>query len=161
MPAAIGQASANKPNQKGLLQMTETSTDSSFDLITVSFRAYNQQRDLINLAADNAGMTPSDYMREIMTAESARRLGEPMPVLPPIIRGRGSSLIAQAAAKMGMTREQFDRRAAHLYAAQTLGLLTPVPVATTLKRKASQSGEHAVVHESSMRPTARAAGSKR
>jgi hypothetical protein len=105
-------------------------------------------------------MSPSDYMREVLTAEAARRLGEPVPMLPPIIRGRGSSLIAQAAAKMGMTREQFDRRAAHLYAAQTLGLLDPKP-APQSKRKAAQSGEHAVVHESSMRHTARAAGSKR
>jgi uncharacterized protein (DUF1778 family) len=138
--------------------MTDSSSDAAFNLVTISFRGYTQQRDLINRAADNAGMSPSDYMREVLTAEAARRLGEPMPVLPPIIRGRGSSLIAQAAAKMGMTREQFDRRAAHLYAAQTLGLLSPPALQPTKKQATSQSGEYRI---DATQPKRAQGGSKR
>ena len=137
--------------------MSEASENNAFALVTISFRSYEKQRDLVNRAADNAGMTPSDYMREVMTADACRRLNEPMPILPPIIRGRGSSLVAQAAAKMGMTREQFDRRAAHLYAAQMLGLVVTQTAPISERPAASKSGQHRI----SSRPPAMSGGSKR
>lgn len=132
--------------------------ETEFDLTTISFKAYRQQSELIANAAKAAGYEViSDYMREVLTQAACKQLGQAPPILPPIIRGRGSSLIAQAAAKLGMSREQFDRRAAHLYAAQALGLVQPMqPV-----KPSHQSGLRPAVRQggASLSPRAKAAKS--
>lgn len=126
--------------------------ETEFALVTISFKAYKAQHDLIKRAAEKAGSdTDADYMRETLIAAAARQLGEPMPIFPPIVRGRGGSLIAQAAARMGLSREQFEQRAPHIYAAQSLGLIQPPAVAAQPAK--AKSGEHAIAQA---QPQARA-----
>lgn len=113
----------------------------SFQLTTVSFRCYNVQAQLIAEAAEGANMTVSDYGRELLVSDAARRLGRALPMVPPIIRGRGGSLIAQAASKLGLSRAEFEDYASRLAAADVLGMTVhkaeEAPAAPVTERKGS------------------------
>lgn len=123
--------------------------ESEFDLVTISFRCYKGQQDLIKRAAEKLGAeNESEHMRDVLVSASAKTLGLPVPTFPPIVRGRGGSLIAQAAVKMGLSQEQLLRRGGHLLAAQVLGLM-PEP----------QHGPKS--SESGTRPAVRNTGSNR
>lgn len=94
----------------------------SLELVNFSVRLYQVQKDLIERASKKMGHeTPSDYIRDTLTYQAALDLGEELPVVPEITRGRGGSIVSQAAAKLGMTVLDFERSAARVMAAQTLG----------------------------------------
>jgi len=92
------------------------------ELVNISLRLYAVHRDLIDRAAAlDPDRTLSDYCRDVLVMQAALDLNEEIPAVPEIKRGRGGSLINQAAAKLGMSREEFESRAALAFAAQTLG----------------------------------------
>lgn len=103
--------------------------NTSLDLCSVSFRMYQVHKDLIEKAAAMVpGRTASDYMRETLAMQAALDLNVELPRVPDINRGRAGGLVNQAAAKLGMTREEFELLAVRHMAAQTLesnALLTP------------------------------------
>ncbi len=92
------------------------------ELVNISLRLYAVHRDLIDRAAAlEPDRTLSDYCRDILVTQAALDLNEEIPQVPEIRRGRGGSLVSQAAAKLGISREDFEAQAALAYAAQTLG----------------------------------------
>lgn len=92
------------------------------ELVNISLRLYAVHRDLIDRAAAlEPGRSLSDYCRDTLVMQAALDLGEELPHVPEIKRGRGGSLVNQAAAKLGITREEFEAQAALAWAAQTLG----------------------------------------
>lgn len=99
-----------------------------FELCNISIRLYRVQRDLIDRAVErisakkgNPDYSLSDYTREVLTLQAAIDTETEPPIVPDITRGRGGSLIMQAAAKLGMTREEFEQAAIRNAAAQALG----------------------------------------
>jgi uncharacterized protein (DUF1778 family) len=92
----------------------------------VTVRCYEVDSDAIQRAADRAGKTLSDYCRDVLIPWAYSDLGEKRPNLPPLERGRYSSLVDQAAKAAGMTREQLERRAAEQMAAEALGVAGPL-----------------------------------
>lgn len=91
------------------------------DLVNVSVRMYQVRRDLIERAAAlEPGRTVSDYMRDTLAMQAALDLNVDLPRVPEINRGRNGSMIAQAAAKLGMSREDFEAQAIRSAAALTL-----------------------------------------
>ncbi len=99
------------------------------NLVNVSVRMFQVHRDLIEEAAALVpGRTISDYMRDTLAMQAALDLNRELPRVPEINRGRNGSMIAQAAAKLGLSREEFEQQAIRAMAAQTLGadaLVTP------------------------------------
>lgn len=99
------------------------------NLVNVSVRMFQVHRDLIEEAAALVpGRTISDYMRDTLAMQAALDLNRELPRVPEINRGRNGSMIAQAAAKLGMSREEFEQQAIRAMAAQTLeadALVTP------------------------------------
>lgn len=87
----------------------------------VTFRLYQIEKDLIQEAADKTGVTLSDYVRPIVRAQVEKDLNRKLPEFPPVKRGRAGSLVAQAAASLGMSRAEFEAKAAEHFAADTLG----------------------------------------
>jgi uncharacterized protein (DUF1778 family) len=93
----------------------------------VTVRCYEVDSDAIQRAADRSGKTLSDYCRDVLIPWAYSDLGEKRPNLPPLERGRYSSMIDQAAKAAGMSREQFERRAAEqMAAAEALGVAGPL-----------------------------------
>ena len=92
------------------------------NLVNVSVRMYQVHRDLIEEAAALVpGRTVSDYMRDTLAMQAALDLNRELPRVPEINRGRNGSMIAQAAAKLGLSRDEFEAQAIRAMAAQTLG----------------------------------------
>jgi uncharacterized protein (DUF1778 family) len=110
----------------------------SLDLVSASVRLYSVHKELIDRAAKLVpGRSTSDYIRETMAMQAALDLGVELPVTPDINRGRAGGLVNQAAAKLGMTRDQFEALAVRHMAAQTLesdALTTPAPAQPAQER---------------------------
>lgn len=97
-------------------------TTKSLEVVPMSIRIYQAHRDIIEQAAALVeGRTLSDYVREVLVAHAADELGVEVPAVPEITRGRAGSLAAQAAARLGVSKQEFEREAIRLMAAQTLG----------------------------------------
>jgi uncharacterized protein (DUF1778 family) len=91
------------------------------NLVNVSVRMFQVHRDMIEEAAALVpNRTISDYMRDTLAMQAALDLNRELPRVPEINRGRNGSMIAQAAAKLGMSREEFEQQAIRAMAAQTL-----------------------------------------
>ena len=119
---------------------TDLTRPDPFELVNISVRLYKVQRDLIDRASALWGearpdTSLSDYIREVLTERAAADLGVAAPVVPDIQRGRGNSLIRQAAAKLGMTVEAFELAAVRMAASQALG-------ADALDNRPSRSGTY-------------------
>jgi hypothetical protein len=84
----------------------------------VTFRAYEVQIDLIRRAAERTGKKQSDYIRDLIVPQAAADLGEELPPMPTIKRGRFSSAVARAAKARGLSPEDFKEWAAQQFAAQ-------------------------------------------
>lgn len=97
-------------------------TNAALDLVNISVRLYRCQRDLIDRAANLRGpdCSLSDYVRDVLTMQAALDLGVELPRVPDINRGRAGGMVAQAAAKLGMSREDFEAQAIRYAAAQAL-----------------------------------------
>lgn len=95
--------------------MTELET------VTVSFKAYRIQHDLIEQAAEKQGQSISDFCRDTLTERATAVTGKRLPQLPPLQRGRYGSMINQAATKLGLTRAQYEAKALAEHAAAQLG----------------------------------------
>lgn len=91
------------------------------ELVTVSFKAYRVASEFIHEAAEKSGLSVSDFCRETMVERAANVLGRALPQLPPLQRGRYGNMVAQAATKLGLTRQQFEAQAAQQAAAHALG----------------------------------------
>ena len=85
-----------------------------------TFRTYELYVDAIKRAAERAGKSPSEYVRDVVIPWAFSDLGERMPQLPRIERGRYSNTITQAAKQVGKTRRQFEQDAAIEAATRTL-----------------------------------------
>jgi hypothetical protein len=90
-----------------------------------TFRSHPVERLAIIRAAKLAGKTVSEYCREVMVPYAYSDLGERRPALPPLERASGKNMIAKAAAAMGLTVRQYERREAEKSAARQLGLELP------------------------------------
>ncbi len=112
------------------------------ELVNVSVRMYQIHRDLLEKAAALVpGRTVSEYIRETLAMQAALDLNVDLPAVPDINRGRAGGLVNQAAAKLGMTREEFELLAVRHMAAQTLesnALMTP-PSGTPAQRPGAYS----------------------
>jgi hypothetical protein len=100
-------------------------TSHAFELIGISVRVYRAHLDQMRRAvalkqAHDPTYTDSDYVRELIALQSAIDLGEEPIAAPPIVRGRGGSLIDQAAAQLGMSRHEFEQHAIRQMAAAAL-----------------------------------------
>jgi uncharacterized protein (DUF1778 family) len=92
------------------------------ELVNVSVRLYAVHKQMVEQAAALVpNRTPSDYIREVLSYQAALDLNVELPPVPEVTRGRGGSLISQAAAKLGLSRQEFEAQAARAFAAQTLG----------------------------------------
>ena len=128
-----------------------TQSTAALELVTVSFKIYQCHKDLIDRAAALVeGRTASDYFRDVMPMQAALDLGVELPKTPDINRGRSGGLIAQAAAKLGLSKEDFESHAAKLLAAQTLGAdaienrPSSVPPPKSASRPAVRPGAYSV-----------------
>lgn len=99
--------------------MTNRNTQST-ETKNITFRTYALYEDAVQRAAVKADKNLSDYCRDIIVAWAYSDLGERMPALPSISRGRYSSLETQAAKLTGQTPEAFMRAAAREVAATLL-----------------------------------------
>ncbi len=105
--------------------LTENIPAIQYDLVSVSVRMYRAHLDLIDRAvvlraAKHPGFDRSDYIRETMALQASIDLGVELPHMPEIVRGRGGSLVDQAAAQLGMSRAEFEQNAIRAMAAQAL-----------------------------------------
>lgn len=91
----------------------------------VTVRCYEVDSNTIQRAADRAGKSLSDYVRDILIPWAYSDLCEARPNMPPLERGRYTSMIDQAAKAAGLTRDQFEKQAAEQAAAQALGMAGP------------------------------------
>ncbi len=91
----------------------------------VTFRCYELHADIIGRAAEKVGKSLSDYCRDIVIPWAASDLGERLPHLPKLEQGRHQNLIAKAAKLVGLTPEQFERKAAEQAAARALDMVGP------------------------------------
>lgn len=105
----------------------------------ITFRCYEIHGAIVERAAERAGKSLSDYCRDIMIPWAASDLGETLPPMPRLERGRHASMIAKAAKAVGLTPEQFERRAAEQAAAAALGMLGP-DEAESGERRAQRPG---------------------
>jgi uncharacterized protein (DUF1778 family) len=88
-------------------------------------RVYSLHADIVRRAAAKAGKTISEYVGDVVVPWAASDLGEAMPRLPKLERGRYKAMVEQAAKRAGMTPAQWERHAAETLSAQALGLPTP------------------------------------
>lgn len=102
----------------------------------VTFRTYEIDASAIERAAHKAKKSLSDYCRDVVIPWAYSDLGERRPHLPPLEQGRHASIVAKAAKAVGLTVEQFERRAAEQAAARALDMLGP-------EDAKPGSGEHA------------------
>lgn len=109
---------------------------SQYETKNITFRTYGVYVDAIERAAAKGGKSISDYARDILAPFAYSDLGERMPPLPPIQRGRYSSMISQAAKATGQTREEFMQRAAQEVAARMLSESGEHPAASISAKKA-------------------------
>jgi hypothetical protein len=98
----------------------------AFELVNVSVRMYRAHLELLERAvalkqAADPTYTTSDYIRETLALQAAIDLGVDVPVMPDIVRGRGGSLSDRAAARLGMSKAEFEQAAIRAMAAQALG----------------------------------------
>jgi uncharacterized protein (DUF1778 family) len=107
----------------------------SYETKNITFRTYGVYVDAIERAAAKAGKTISDYARDILAPFAYSDLGERMPNLPAIQRGRYSSMINQAAKASGVTKEEFMQRAAQEVAARMLAESGERPAVHLTKRQ--------------------------
>jgi uncharacterized protein (DUF1778 family) len=94
----------------------------SYPTKNVTVRCYEIDADAIQRAADRASKTLSDYCRDILIPWAYSDLGERRPQLPPLERGRYSSMLEKAAKAAGVDAATFARDAVETAAAQALGL---------------------------------------
>jgi uncharacterized protein (DUF1778 family) len=129
------------------------------NLVNVSVRMFQVHRDLIEEAAALVpGRTISDYMRDTLAMQAALDLNRELPRVPEINRGRNGSMIAQAAAKLGMSRDEFEQQAIRAMAAQTLeadALVTPPRRDSEVRELAPRPGAY------SQQPAKRITGADR
>lgn len=117
-------------------------TDSTeYQLVTFSFKLYPNQKAFIEEAAEHSKsetiLNASDFAREMLLSDAEVILSKKRPYAAPIVRGRGGSLVAQAAAKLGLSRQEFESRAAQHFAADTLGL---TKTAEVIRKQTHESG---------------------
>lgn len=95
-------------------------TNPTYGTKNITFRTYDVYADAIERAAKKAGKSISDYARDILAPFAYSDLGERMPNLPQIMKGRYSSIVAQAAKASGESTQAFMQRAAREVAARML-----------------------------------------
>lgn len=97
----------------------------SYPTENLTTRVYELHADLVRRAAAKAEKTVSDYVRDIVVQWAASDLGERLPPLPDLKRGRYRELVEGAAKRAGMTVTAFERHAAETLAAQAMGVPSP------------------------------------
>jgi hypothetical protein len=111
-------------------------------------RVYAIYADIVRRAAEKAGKSISEYVGDIVVPWAASDLGERLPPLPPLERGRYRTLVEAAAARAGMTRRQWERHAIETQNALALGIPTPdevrAPRPPSGERKTARIGGYAV-----------------
>lgn len=102
-------------------------------------------------------MNIADFIRIAAAEKVGRVLREPVSEIPPVIRGRGGSLVAQAAKKAGISTKEFEAKAVELVAMQAMGYNPTDLMAKIIsgelavvggnqppERNAAKSGQHQV-----------------
>lgn len=110
-------------------------------------------------------LTVAHFLRLAAAEKVASVLHEEVSETPQVVRGRKSSMVAQLAKQLGVTRPQFESRAAEIVAAQAFGfkydpdkLMQDIMNGTVQviggnkpqKREASKSGQHQINANSSV-----------
>lgn len=91
----------------------------------ITFRCYEIHGTIVERAAERAGKSLSDYCRDIIIPWAASDMGEKLPPMPKLERGRHAAMVSKAAKLLGLTPEQFERKAAEQAAAAALNMLGP------------------------------------
>lgn len=108
----------------------EINAVNGLQLLTVPVRIHSFLNDKVKqcvemenkTAPDNhRQMTAQEFIRQATAEKVARTLREEISEIPPVIRGRGGSLVAQLAKQLGVTRQQLESKAAEIIAAQAFG----------------------------------------
>ena len=116
-------------------QITNTiSNESGLQLLTIPTRVHGFLNEKMKLAVAQMNKdkkegereyTVADFIRIAAAEKVAAVLHEEVTELPPVIRGRGNSYVAQTAKRLGISQEEFARRAAELVAAHAFGYKGP------------------------------------
>lgn len=126
----------------------------------ITFRCYEIHGAIVDRAAARAGKSLSDYCRDLVIPWAASDVGERLPPMPKLERGRYSTMLAKAAKAVGLTPEQFEKKAAEQAAAHALGLLGPddvdEPKEGSGERPAERLGQYRGTAPESERVTRRA-----
>jgi hypothetical protein len=107
----------------------------------ITARVYSVYADIVRRAAHARNKTVSEYVGEIVVPHAAEDIGEELPPIPKLEKGRHKAMVAEAAKAAGMTPAQFERHAADILSARMLGLPTP--------DEALAPGQRAVVRQPS------------
>jgi hypothetical protein len=70
-------------------------------------------------------LTVAELIRISLAEKVASVLNEDVAELPPVVRGRGGSMVSQLAKELGISKEQLEQKAAELIAAQRFGYKGP------------------------------------
>jgi len=108
--------------------------DNGLQLLTIPTRVHGFLNEKMKLAVAKLNserkegereLTVADFLRMGAAEKVARVLGEEVAELPPVVRGRGGSMTAQLAKKLGISQEELGKRAAELIASQHFGYKVP------------------------------------
>lgn len=107
-----------------------TQKDNGLALLTIPTRIHSFLNDKVKecvelenkqLPEGGRPLTSADFIRVAVAERVSRVLHEDVSDIPPVIRGRGGSLVAQTAKRLGISQEEFQRRAAELVAGHAFG----------------------------------------
>jgi hypothetical protein len=147
--------------------------DNGLQLLTIPTRIHGFLNEKMKVAVaelnkereQNDQLTVAHFIRLATAEKVAEVLHEEVADIPPVIRGRGGSMVAQLAKELGVSQEVFAQKAAELIAAQRFGYKGPgnellekiingeVPVvggggnqtsSQPSRREASKSGQHQI-----------------
>jgi|SRR6478735_2345796 len=149
-----------------------TNTDNGLQLLTIPTRVHGFLNEKMKTAVAEMNktrqqedqLTVAHFIRLAAAEKVASVLHEDVSEIPPVIRGRGGSMSAQLAKKLGISQDELGRRAADLIAAQAFGYKGPgnelmerilsgevsvvggggTSTSQDSGRKSSQSGQHQI-----------------
>lgn len=111
-------------------QSSENHSITSLQMQTVPARIHTFLYDKIKKCVDMENQTRPDHEREMNIADfiriaAAEKVGrvlkEEIMAIPPVIRGRGGSVVAQAVKKSGKSSQEFQAKATEIVAMLTMG----------------------------------------
>lgn len=105
-----------------------------YSWVYLSARVRGMHSNIVKRAADAAGVTVAEYVRNIVIPWAAADLGETAPDMSEYASGDS---VQEAARRAGLTVREYESRAAKMLAARDLGLESPAKHVSEVRRKVS------------------------